>query len=44
VTDNREGAWLTLTTCNPRFSARERLIIFAEMVDGPNAQAILGAA
>jgi LPXTG-site transpeptidase (sortase) family protein len=44
VTDNREGAWLTLTTCNPRFSARERLIIFAELVDGPNAQAILGAA
>ena len=44
VTDNRDGAWLTLTTCNPRYSARERLIIFAEMVDGPNAQAILGAA
>ncbi len=44
VTDNRPGAWLTLTTCNPRFSARERLIIVAEMVDGPNfeyAQALL---
>ena len=36
VTDPRRGAWLTLTTCNPRFSARERLIISAELVDGPN--------
>ncbi|MGH9054023.1 MAG: sortase [Acidimicrobiia bacterium] len=36
VTDPRPGAWLTLTTCNPRFSAAERLIVFAEMVDGPN--------
>lgn len=36
VTNPRPGAWLTLTTCNPRYSARERLIIFAEMVDGPN--------
>jgi sortase A len=30
------GAWLTLTTCNPRFSAAERLIIQAELVEGPN--------
>lgn len=30
------GAWLTLTTCNPRFSAAERLIVKAEMVSGPN--------
>ncbi len=36
VTDSRPGAWLTLTTCNPRFSARERLVVFAELVDGPN--------
>lgn len=36
VTDPKRGAWLTLTTCNPRFSARERLIISAELVDGPN--------
>lgn len=36
VTDHRDGAWLTLTTCNPKFSARERLIVTAEMVDGPN--------
>lgn len=36
VTDDRPGGWLTLTTCNPKFSARERLIVFAEMVAGPN--------
>lgn len=30
------GAWLTLTTCHPKFSARKRLIVFAELVDGPN--------
>jgi sortase A len=36
VTDERAGGWLTLTTCNPKFSARERLIVFAEMVSGPN--------
>jgi len=36
VTDDKAGGWLTLTTCNPKFSARERLIISAEMVDGPN--------
>lgn len=38
VTNDRPGAWLTLTTCNPRFSARERLVIIAEMVQGPNAE------
>ncbi len=36
VADNKAGAWLTLTTCNPKFSARERLVVFAEMVEGPN--------
>jgi sortase A len=36
VTDSRPGGWLTLTTCNPKFSARERLIVFATMVEGPN--------
>jgi sortase A len=40
VTAPRDGAWLTLTTCNPKFSARERLVVFAELVDGPNAEAI----
>lgn len=36
VTEEREGAWLTLTTCHPKFSARQRLIVVAELVDGPN--------
>ena len=36
VTDDRDGSWLTMTTCNPKFSARERLIITAELVEGPN--------
>lgn len=36
VADDRPGGWLTLTTCNPKFSARERLIITAELVEGPN--------
>lgn len=36
VTEPIPGAWLTLTTCHPRFSARQRLIIQAEMVEGPN--------
>lgn len=40
VTDPREGAWLTLTTCHPKFSARQRLVVFAELVDGPNWEAI----
>ena len=44
VTEPRPGAWLTLTTCNPKFSARQRLVVFAELVEGPNAAVILGAA
>ena len=44
VTEPRDGAWLTLTTCHPKFSSRQRLIVFAELVDGPNAPAILGSA
>ena len=36
VTDPLDGAWLTLTTCNPKFSAAERLIIQAELISGPN--------
>jgi sortase A len=36
VTEERRGAWLTLTTCNPKFSARERLVVFAELTAGPN--------
>lgn len=38
VTNARPGAWLTLTTCNPRFSARQRLVIVAELVEGPNVE------
>jgi sortase A len=38
TTDNR----LTLTTCNPRFSARERLIVIAELI-GDAAPATLDA-
>ena len=41
VTEPREGAWLTLTTCHPKFSSRRRLVVFAELVGGPNAEAIL---
>jgi sortase A len=36
VAADRPGGWLTLTTCHPKFSARQRLIVFAELVDGPN--------
>lgn len=36
VTDPIDGAWLTLTTCNPKFSAAERLIVQAELIEGPN--------
>ena len=38
VTEDKPGGWLTLTTCNPKFSARERLIISAELVEGPNLE------
>ncbi len=38
VTEPRPGAWITLTTCNPKLSARERLIVFAEMTAGPNLE------
>jgi sortase A len=30
---DRGGGVITLTTCHPRFSARERLIVFGELVD-----------
>lgn len=40
VTEPLEGAWLTLTTCNPRFSARERLVVQAELIAGPNAPVV----
>lgn len=40
VTEDRGGGWLTLTTCHPKFSARQRLVVFAEMIDGPNTDYI----
>ncbi len=43
VTNAREGSWLTLTTCNPKYSARQRLIVVAELVSGPNYAYIYGA-
>lgn len=43
VTEARDGAWLTLTTCHPKFSSRQRLVVFATLVAGPNAAAILHA-
>ena len=36
VTDHRPGAWLTLTTCHPKWSAAQRLVVFAELVEGVN--------
>ncbi|MCJ7726543.1 MAG: sortase [Acidimicrobiia bacterium] len=44
VTGQWQGSWLTLTTCNPKFSARERLIVFARLVAGPNAATLAGGA
>jgi LPXTG-site transpeptidase (sortase) family protein len=35
-----DGAWLTLTTCHPKHSAAQRLVVFAHLVDGPNAAAV----
>jgi sortase A len=40
VTEPRQGAWLTLTTCHPKYSARQRYVVVAEMVYGPNYDAI----
>ena len=44
VTEPRVGAWLTLTTCHPISSSSKRLVIHAELIDGPNfsfSQALL---
>jgi sortase A len=38
VTDPKPGAWLTLTTCNPKYSAAQRMIVQAELTDGPNLE------
>ena len=44
VTEQWQGSWLTLTTCNPRFSARERLVVVARLVGGPNAALLVEGA
>lgn len=40
VTGPADGAWLTLTTCNPIYRSIERLIVFARLVGGPNSAAV----
>jgi sortase A len=40
VSLHRDGAWLTLTTCNPKGSSRERLVVFGKLVEGPNLDAV----
>ena len=32
ILENKSGAWVTLTTCNPRFSAATRLVVTAKLV------------
>jgi sortase A len=32
ILQNQTGAWITLTTCNPRFSATTRLVVTAKLV------------
>jgi sortase A len=32
ILQNQSGAWVTLTTCNPRFSASTRLVVTAKLV------------
>lgn len=38
VVEPIDGALLTLTTCHPEFSSRQRLVVVAELVSGPNAR------
>jgi sortase A len=40
VTEPRPGAWLTLTTCHPMYSARQRYVVMAELIAGPNYDVI----
>jgi sortase A len=44
VTGQWDGSWLTLTTCHPKFSSQQRLIVFARLVGGPNAATLAGGA
>lgn len=43
VTDQWDGAWLTLTTCHPRFSSAQRLVVFSRLVAGPNHEILESA-
>jgi sortase A len=42
VTEERGAATLTLTTCHPKGTNQQRLIVFADLVTGPNADVLLG--
>ena len=44
VTGQWQGSWLTLTTCHPRFSSRQRLVVVARLVGGPNAPLLVEGA
>jgi sortase A len=41
VTGQWQGSWLTLTTCHPRLSSRQRLVVTARLVGGPNAPVLV---
>jgi sortase (surface protein transpeptidase) len=43
VTGPADGAWLTLTTCNPITRSIERLVVFARLIRGPNLAAVAAA-
>ena len=43
VTEQWDGAWLTLTTCHPEYRSIERFVVFAKLIDGPNYEAISAA-
>jgi LPXTG-site transpeptidase (sortase) family protein len=43
VAQHREGAWLTLVACHPKGSAAQRIIVFANLIDGPNIDAATAA-
>jgi LPXTG-site transpeptidase (sortase) family protein len=40
VVQPMEGSWLTLITCTPKYTSRQRLIVFSKLVDGPNLDAV----
>jgi sortase A len=40
VVQPMEGSWLTLVTCTPKYSSRQRLIVFSKLVGGPNADEV----